>query len=139
MSGNGFVKFFLRTPLHIFMGNTMLIAVMGRKTGRKYTTPVNYYHENGCLWVMTSRERSWWRNIRGGAQVSLLIHGNSIKGFAQVESEVPVEKRLMEYIRHMPMIAKGLGIRMEKDTPDASDLSRVAKNRLFVRIDTTYT
>ena len=136
MSGNDFVKFFLQTPLHVFLGNTLLITVTGRKTGRKYSTPVNYYREDGCLWVMTSRDRSWWRNLRGGARVSVLIHGKSMNGFAQVESEIPVEKSLMEYISRMPMTAKALHIRREKDILNASDLSREAKNRLFVRIDT---
>ena len=138
MSGNDFVKFFLLTPLHVFIGNTLLITVTGRKTGRKYSTPVSYYREGDCLWVMTSRDRSWWRNIRSGAKVSLLIHGKSINGFAQVEREIPVEKRLIEYIRHMPTTAKAIGIRMEKDTPNVADLSRVANNRLFVRIDATH-
>ncbi len=31
MTGNDFVKFFLGTPLHIFLGNTMVITVTGYK------------------------------------------------------------------------------------------------------------
>ncbi len=42
MTGNDFVTFFLRTPLRVFMGNTMLITVTGCKTGRKYSTPWAY-------------------------------------------------------------------------------------------------
>jgi deazaflavin-dependent oxidoreductase (nitroreductase family) len=138
MSGNDFVKFFLRTPLHKFMGNTMLLTVTGHKTGRKYTTPVNYYREDGCLWVMTNRDRSWWRNLRNGAQVSLLIHGKTMDARAQVEGEIPVEKNLAEYIRHIPVTARSLGIRMEKNAPNADDLSRLAKVRLFVKIEPFY-
>jgi len=58
MTGNDFVKFFLRTPLHVFMGDTMLITVTGLKTGKKYSTPVGFYRENGNLWVLTSRNRT---------------------------------------------------------------------------------
>lgn len=135
MNGNDFVKFLLRTPLHVLMGNTMLITVTGCKTGRKYSTPVGFFRENGCLWVMTSRDRTWWRNVRNGANVSLLLSGKSTDAFAEAElNEKVVEARLGEYIHHVPMAAKSLGIRMEGKTPDPADIQRVAKDRLFVKI-----
>ncbi|MFL7868219.1 MAG: nitroreductase/quinone reductase family protein, partial [Anaerolineales bacterium] len=71
MTGNDFVKFFLRTPLYVFMGDTMLITVTGRKTGKKYTTPVGFYRDGDSLWIISSRDRTWWRNLQGGAQVEL--------------------------------------------------------------------
>ena len=52
MTGNDFVRFFLRTPLYVFMGNTMLITVTGRKTGKKYTTPVVFYRDGDTLWII---------------------------------------------------------------------------------------
>ena len=55
MTGNDFVAFFLRTPIQVFMGNTMLITVTGCKTGKKYSTPVGFYRQGDCLWVMTNR------------------------------------------------------------------------------------
>ena len=64
MTGNDFIKFFLRTPLRVLMGNTMLITVTGSKTGRKYSTLVGFYCESGYLWIMTSRDRTWWRNVK---------------------------------------------------------------------------
>jgi len=54
MTGNDFVTFFLRTPLRVFMGNTMLITVTGCKTGKKYSTPVGFYREGNILWVISS-------------------------------------------------------------------------------------
>ena len=68
MTGNDFITFFLRTPLHIFLGNTMLITVTGRKTGKKYSTPVGFYQEDDCLWIITSRNRTWWRHLTNGAR-----------------------------------------------------------------------
>jgi hypothetical protein len=49
MTGDDFVKFFLHIPLHVFLGNTMLITVTGCKTGRKYSMPVGFYREDGHL------------------------------------------------------------------------------------------
>jgi len=138
MTGNDFVKFFLRTPLHVFMGDTMLITVTGLKTGKKYSTPVGFYRENGNLWVLASRNRTWWRNVKNGADVSLLLKGKPIKAFAQAELDTrSVETRMVEYIQHMPIAARSLGIRVENKAPNMGDITRVAKDRLFVKIKPT--
>jgi len=135
MNGNDFVKFFLRTPLHIFMGDTMLITVKGRKTGKEYSTPVGFYRENGSLWVLSSRDRTWWRNVRGGADVRLLLKGRNLSGHAEiVADEYEVKKQIADYIQHVPMAARGLGLRMQNNVPSEDDVSRLAKERLFIRI-----
>ena len=135
MNGNNFVKFFLRTPLHVFMGDTMLITVTGRKTGKKYTTPVGYYRSDGNLWVLSSRDRTWWRNVRDGAEVWLRLHGKEATGFAEaVLDEDAVAGQIMEYVRQIPMSAKGLGVQVENGEPNPEDIARLAKERLFVKI-----
>ena len=135
MSGNDFVTFMLRTPLHVFLGNTMLITVTGCKTGKKYSTPVGFYREDDCLWVMTSRDRTWWRNIKHGANISFLLKGKTIHAFAEAElNEKAVEERMLDYVRHIPLAAKSLGIRMENNTPNEEDVRRAALDRLFVKI-----
>ncbi|HEX5807887.1 MAG TPA: nitroreductase/quinone reductase family protein [Anaerolineales bacterium] len=135
MTGNAFVAFFLRTPLRVFLGDTMLITVTGLKTGRKYSTPVGFYQDGNCLWVLTSRDRTWWRNVRNGADVSLLLRGKTVQAFAQAElEEESVMARLQEYIGRIPMARRSLGVRMENQEPDRVDLARVAKDRLFVKV-----
>lgn len=135
MTGNDFVKFFLRTPLHMFMGKMILITVTGHKSGKKYTTPVGYYRTNDTLWVLTSRNRTWWRNVQGGASVSLRLHGKDEIGFAEaiLDDEIVVSQ-FEEYLHHIPMAAKPLGIRMENGVPVPEDVARLSKERLFVRI-----
>ena len=135
MTGNDFVKFFLRTPLRIFMGDTMLITVKGRKTGKEYTTPVGYYRENSNLWVLSSRDRTWWRNVKDGADVKLLLKGKPVSAYAEtIMAENDVEKLVADYVKHIPMSARGLGIRLENNVPNKEDVRRVAKDRLFVKI-----
>ncbi len=74
MNGNSFVSLLLRSPLHGFVsGNTMLVSVTGRKTGRVVTIPVNYVQEGDILWVLSYRERTWWRNLLTGAPVTLRL------------------------------------------------------------------
>jgi len=139
MTGNDFVKFFLRTPLRVFLGNTMLITVTGCKTGRKYSTPVGFYPEGETLWVISSRDRTWWRNIKNGATVSLLLKGKAVHAFAEAQlNEEDVKMRLMEYVQRQPLSTRSLGIRMENRIPNAEDVARVAKERLFVRIKSSH-
>ena len=135
MIGNDFVTFFLRTPLHVFLGNTMLITVTGCRTGKRYSTPVGFYKDGENLWVLTNRDRTWWRNVKSGADVSLLLKGKTVRALAEVELEKgSVEERMLDYLRRIPMAAKSLGIRVESKTPNLEDVARVAKDRLFVKI-----
>ena len=135
MNGNDFVAFFLRTPLRAFMGDTMLITVTGHKTGRKYSTPVGFYREGDYLWVLTSRDRTWWRNVRGGAPVTLLLKGKNVDAFAEPElDEDAIETRSFDYIRHVPLAAKPMGIRIEDKVPNTEEIVRVARGRLFIKI-----
>lgn len=135
MNGNDFVKFFLRTPLRVFVGDTMLITVTGSKTGKTYSLPVGFYRDGDSLWVISNRDRTWWRNVRNGANVSLLLKGKTVSAFAEAElNETAVEKRLVEYLRHVPMAAKSFTIRMENRTPNTEDIARVAREKVFVRV-----
>ncbi len=73
----------LRSPLHGLMSaNLMLLTFTGRKSGKQFTTPVTYsYLSPDRLLVFTSS--SWWKNLRGGAPVSLRIKGKLVQGTAE--------------------------------------------------------
>jgi deazaflavin-dependent oxidoreductase (nitroreductase family) len=135
MTGNDFVKFFLRTPLYVFMGNTMLITVIGRKTGKKYTTPVGFYRAGDALWIISSRDRTWWRNLQGGAQVEMRLRGKEVAGFAEaILDEEAVAAQVVEYVRHIPMSVRALGVRVENGELNPEDAARLARKRLFVKV-----
>ena len=136
MNGNDFMSWILRSPFHCMLSNnTMLITVTGRKTGKTYTTPVNYYEEGGNLWIITSRDRTWWRNVQGGADVKLLLKRKPVNGFAEAELDSKaVETHMCDYVKRMPQAAKPMGIRVENGVANTEDVARTAKDRLFVRI-----
>ncbi len=139
MNGNDFMSWMLRSPFHGVLSNgMMLITVTGCKTGKKYTTPVGYYRENGSLWVLTNRDRTWWKNLRGGAQVDLLLKRKPVEAFAVPElDEKAIQSLMIEYLKHIPQAAKSIGIRVEQGKPNADDIARTTKDRLFVKITTT--
>ena len=136
MTGNDFMSWVLRSPFHAMLSNNMmLITVHGRKTGKKYTLPVSYYQQDGCLWVLSNRSRTWWRNVQGGADVSLLLRRQPVSAFAEAELETrAVERLLCEYLRYIPQSARSMGIRMENEAPNPQDIERTAKDRMFVRV-----
>lgn len=136
MNGNSFMTFMLRSPLHgIMSGSTMLITVTGRKSGRSITTPVNYYQEGDMLWVISNRERTWWRNLKGGVPVKLHLRGREKSGFGEVLlDEAAVAPQIGEYVRHLPISARSLGVHIQDGQPDPADLRRLAKERVMIRI-----
>ena len=136
MTGNDFMAWILRSSFHGMLSNgMMLITVTGRKTGKKYTTPVGYYREGENLWVITSRDRTWWKNLRGGAQVELLLKRKLVAARAEPDlDEQAVEARMFKYLRHVPQASRPMKIRVENGQPNAEDIARTAKDRLFVRI-----
>ncbi len=135
MKSNDFVVFALKSPLHVMMGDTLLVTVTGRKTGRKIDVPVNYYQDGNTLWVLSQRDRKWWRNLAGGAEVDLRLHGRQLHGAAEtVLDEQEVAAQLGAYVRHIPVAARYLRVKMQDGAPDGEDLARLAKTRMFVRI-----
>jgi deazaflavin-dependent oxidoreductase (nitroreductase family) len=73
----------LRSPLHRLMRGVMLITVTGRKTGRRYTTPVQFARDGDTIYVLTSADRSWWHNARDRAPVTLRLRGATRTGSAE--------------------------------------------------------
>ena len=135
MTGNDFVKFFLLTPLFVFMGDTMLITVTGCKTGKKYTTPVGFFRDGECLWILSNRDRTWWRNVKDGAEVEMHMRGKDVKGFAEaITNEEIVAAQIIEYVHRIPMSARSLGVHVINGEPHAEDVARLAKERMFVKI-----
>lgn len=86
--GNVFMLPLLRSPLHwLVSGQFMLISFTGRKTGRVYTTPVQFRRDGDLITIFTQRHRQWWKNLQGGARVSLVLKGRVVAGVASTETE----------------------------------------------------
>jgi len=82
---NGTMSVLLSSPPHgLVSKHAMLITVTGRKTGRLYTTPVNYLLDGDTITVVSRRNRTWWRNLRGGAPVAVRVRGKDLTGAAEV-------------------------------------------------------
>lgn len=135
MKANDFVVMLLRSPLHRLAGNTALLTVSGRKTGRPIATPVNVVRLDGFLWILSLRTRTWWRNIGQGTPVILRLGGRDWHGSADlVSDEAVIAAQLLEYVRQMPAAAGPLGLRGAHKTPGDKAVAQAARERLFVRV-----
>lgn len=72
---NPTLKFALRTPLGRLIGDFMLVSFTGRKTGRRYATPVSAHHLDGALYVLL--EAQWKYNFRDGADAQVSYRGRT--------------------------------------------------------------
>ena len=105
----------LRSPLYrVLSGSTALVRYHGRRSGRVFTTPVQYVQRDdevvilvGCPW-----QKSWWRNFEGTRELQLMLEREwvTMLGRAHVGSDDPesVRPRLEAYLERFPHARKAL-------------------------------
>jgi len=139
---NPLMKWLLRSPLHFVVSSMyMIVTFTGRKSGKTYSTPVEYFNDGGDILFMTTRSRLWWRNLRDGAAVTLRVAGKDVRGTSQTVTGDPAvyANALDLYVQKFPkrknMLPRMLGMRLEADGSfNAEDISRVAGETVIVRI-----
>lgn len=62
----------------------LLLRFRGRNSGRWYSTPVGYVRAGDRCIVVTSRTYEWWKNVRDGADVEVLVEGQWYAAHARV-------------------------------------------------------
>ena len=134
-----FMTWLLRSPLHVFMGGIMLITVTGRKTGRAISTPVNYARDrarDGDTLLVTSKiDRTWWRNVRGGAKVTLLIDGKTYQADANViEDRAAVERELLRLFSLIKRTIAGIHLDKDGQPTKPEKFAQVARSRVVIEI-----
>jgi hypothetical protein len=135
---NPVMAWLLKSPFHSLVSkNMLLITVTGRKSGKLITTPTAYQREGNTLWLFSQRTSKWWRNLRGGANATVLLGGKSLQGHGSViDDEHAVAQRLFENFKKDAQRAKILQIRIDKNgIPSFEDCERTAQKMLAVKIE----
>jgi deazaflavin-dependent oxidoreductase (nitroreductase family) len=133
---NPIMMWILRSPLHgMLSSSTMIITYTGRKSGKTFSTPVNYVRDGDVLWTVSYRQRTWWRSLRD-AKVTVRVQGNDLAGVAEaITDEREVTDSLMAYLRKTPQIAKYIGVSLDASgQPRPQDVARAAKTRVMVHV-----
>jgi deazaflavin-dependent oxidoreductase (nitroreductase family) len=135
---NPIMRGLLNSPLHFMVSNNMmLMTYTGRKSGKSYTTPMNYLAINGAIYTTSYRERVWWRNLRDGAEVTLHLKGEEVPARAEtIEDQTKVADSMGQYLKTAPHLAKYMNVRMDADgNPDVEDVARLAQEMIMVRTE----
>ncbi len=134
--GNFFVKGILNSPLHPLMSaSTAVISVTGRKSGTIYSIPVNYERDGNEVMMTSVRDRTWWKNLRGGSETRLRIKGETYSArTVAVEDEDVVGSYLAALLFRQPSMARFYGVNKEEDgSLRGSDLKRAASERVLIK------
>jgi Protein of unknown function (DUF998)/F420H(2)-dependent quinone reductase len=133
---NPLVSAILRSPLHGLLSQyVLLLTYTGRKSGRTYTLPVGYVRQGDAITICSGVHR-WWRNLRGGAPVAVLLQGRRRTGRAEAiedrDALVAEAERLVG--RYGPRGAgRRIGVVLDA-APSRGDLARAMDGHALVRV-----
>lgn len=81
-------KIILKSPFHIFIDKkTTLIEFTSRRSGRFVCQPIHYLRRDNIIQALCDKGKEWWKNIKGGAPVKLVLNGKKYQGWAEVIEE----------------------------------------------------
>lgn len=137
---NPLVTGVLSSPLHRLMsGNTMILAMRGRKSQRRIQTPISYRQVNALtLHCFTGLGSRWWRNLKDNPQVEVLINGGWQQGRAIVEIEPPeaIAPHLADFLRAVPRDAPHSGVSLGPDgEPDSGQVLLASHQHVLIQIN----
>jgi len=115
----------------------LVVTTVGRTTGRKRNTPVEYHWNDGVIIIFSGRgeESDWMKNIRANPDQVWVRHGfHHFKARVEFVSEEDLGKIMKWYSKKHPKAAKMLvGWDPKKDDPETADFSKLTKLRTAVR------
>lgn len=133
---NGVPILLLRSPFHFLMSKgVVLLFVTGRKSGKTYAIPVNYIRDGDL--VLATTDSGWWRNLRGGAPLTLRLQGRTYAGVGEaVTDEAARIEALAAMLRRFPGYGKWANVRVGRDgQPNHDDVVRAVRaGRVLIRI-----
>jgi len=133
---NSAMKFVLRSPMHGMVSQSiLLITFTGRKSGKTYSTPVSYSQHDGEVYVFT--HSNWWKNLRGGAPVTLRIRGRELQGLPEpiAEDKQAVAAGLAAHLRQVPSDARYYGVSFDDNQNlRAEEVEKAVQTVVMLRI-----
>jgi hypothetical protein len=128
----------LRSPLHRFLsGKILLFEYVGRRSGARYATPINYRPDGDVLLVST--DSPWYRNFSGAAEgtANVVLRGRA----RAVRVEIVADPReavedLLSIVREQPGYGRWAHVRVgadgEASREDAE--AEIARGRRVLRL-----
>lgn len=136
---NALPRVLLCSPLHGLMSEkTLLFGFTGRKSGKRYLTPMSYARVGDE--ILMSTEAPWWKNLVGGVPVELVLRGRRRSGFAEaVTEEAGIVDGLKTIVRLYPGYRRFVGVAVDGEgRPEEKTVVGAARRgRVVVRVRLT--
>lgn len=133
---NAVLRLVLRSPLHGLMSaKTLLLSFTGRRSGRRYATPMSYVHVGDEIVIST--EAPWWKNLIGGVPVEMRVRGEMRSGVAEaVADEEGAAEVLKTILRQYPEYRRFVGVTVDEDgrLDEETILGAVRKGGVGIRV-----
>jgi deazaflavin-dependent oxidoreductase (nitroreductase family) len=132
-----FQAFLLRRNWMGKMGEEiMVINVTGRKSGKKYATPIGYLSDGDTIVALTNGQNpsNWYRNAVGAPDVMLEIKGQAVRAKAEPVTDPAERQRIFTLYRRerTTNFTRLFGIPAESSE---SELQKALETRRFVRFE----
>jgi hypothetical protein len=136
----------LRPLLHNPAGHRLgrrlaLIRYTGHRTGCMHELPVQYARDGARIWILpgSPEHKTWWRSLRDGAEVDLVLAGHGIHGHAMVidgTRQPEFAEGLAAYLRAVPQARRALGL-TKHASPSSGDteVRQIRDSAVLVRVD----
>lgn len=135
---NAPMRALLRSRAHgVVSGQVMLLEYTGRRTGRMYAIPVGYFAwEDGSVLAFSGSR--WWRNLRDGRPVSLLVGRVRHPAVPTVVESLDARvEQLATFVRRYgPRVAARLQVGLPSDRePTPDELRSAVARKILIRFD----
>ncbi len=136
----------LRSPLHgIASSNLCVVMYSGRRSGRRYETPLSYVRDGGRVRLLTSVDTRWWTNFVPAANdpgwspvpVEILAAGEILRGRAQTvhRDRERLRAGVREFLTALPRDARVYSIGLDSERrPKEKDLERALERLVLVEV-----
>ena len=137
---NPLVRGLLRSPLHgLGSRNLAILSFTGRKSGRKYETPLSYVRQNETVLLLSSRQTKWWINFKGNpASVEIEIENKRYQGKATLftTEDAELADGVRHFISQLPRDAVVYGIKLDaQKKPIESSLKQALAQMILVKVE----
>lgn len=140
------MRVLLRSPVHgIASSNLCVLLYTGRKSGRRYETPLSYVRDGGRVLLLTSRDTGWWTNFVPrandagwrGEPVEVLAAGEILRGRAQTihRDREHLRAGVRHFLTKLPRDARVYGIGLDAERrPKETEIGRELERLVMVEV-----
>jgi len=131
---NRLVERVLRSPAHpVLSWHFLVLSYEGRRSGRRFTTPVLYWPTADGVVLLTPREQTvWWKNFRGGHDLRVLLAGNWRAGHGTVVAD---ERAVTDHLTRVARLPRRLSwTLLGRRLPSDDRLRAAAPEFVLVRV-----